>query len=185
MNRYLIGLASAIVALTALPTLATAQCEGGTSTAGYYLTNGTYVPGGCADLNPTTPGQLYPSGAQPLPSTNPALGVSALPGQPFATGLLPTTGGNLQGLTPGGPQTPSIGPGVRGAGPLVTIPQSPNGVAGVAVVPGPVPTTASVPLINVNNSSALNRVNPAYGYSLPAAPARTEDSPATEGQTAP
>jgi hypothetical protein len=68
---------------------AAAQCEGGVTVAGHYLPNGVYMSGGCAYTNPTTPGQLYPSGAQPVPSTNPADGGSRLPGQIQPSDLIP------------------------------------------------------------------------------------------------
>jgi hypothetical protein len=98
-------IASALWAL--LPQAAGAQCEGGSTFAGRYRPDGTYWPGGCAYTNATTPGQMYPSGAQPVPSTNPAAGVSALPGQRVATGQLPITGDDrgypLGAIGAGGP----------------------------------------------------------------------------------
>jgi hypothetical protein len=94
MNLLSVGFVLASVLWLLLQQGAAAQCEGGTTLAGHYLPNGTYWPGGCAFTNPTTPGQMYPSGAQPVPSTNPAAGASALPGQRVATGQLPVTGGD-------------------------------------------------------------------------------------------
>jgi hypothetical protein len=183
MYRSVITVASLVAALTVLPTLAAAQCEGGTSAAGYYLTNGAYMPGGCAYVNSATPGQLYPSGAQPLPSTSPALGASALPGQPYAAGLIPAAGGTAQVVTGVGPQTPSLGPGAPGIGPIVSIPQGPS--TGVTALPGHVARVPAPPFITVTQNSTLNSTNPAYGFSLPAAPPRTEESPATEELAAP
>src|SRR3954453_1526843 len=116
---------------------AAAQCEGGTSTAGYYLRNGSYVPGGCAYTNSTTPGQLYPSGAQPLPSTNPVAGASALPGQRVATGLLPVTGGDLgQPLGAVGTPPQTLGPGAPGGVLPNAYPSTGNGVGTTGLVNG-------------------------------------------------
>src|SRR5215218_9670874 len=95
MKAVSLGFVIASVAWMLLPQAAAAQCEGGSTLAGHYLPNGGYWPGGCAYTNATTPGQLFPSGAQPVPSTNPAGGASALPGQRVATGLLPVTAGDL------------------------------------------------------------------------------------------
>src|SRR5919205_898696 len=112
MRPVHLGVLLAAAAWIVWPQAAAAQCEGGTSTAGHYLQNGSYVPGGCAYTNSTTPGQLFPSGAQPLPSTNPAAGASALPGQRVATGPLPVTGGDLgQPLGAVGAPPQSLGPG--------------------------------------------------------------------------
>lgn len=120
-------LAGASVALALVPGLVSAQCEGGSTVAGFYLRDGSYVPGRCATTNPTMPGQLYPSGAQPFPSTNPAAGASRLPGQVFPSGLLPVNSSDL-GPAPGFVSTgppgggglpasgPSVGPGVPLAG---------------------------------------------------------------------
>src|SRR5215218_3397314 len=107
MKRASLGFVIASVAWVLLPQAAAAQCEGGSTLAGHFLPNGSYSPGGCAYTNSTTPGQLHPSGAQPLPSTNPAAGASALPGQRVATGLLPVTGDDrgypLGAIGAGGP----------------------------------------------------------------------------------
>src|SRR6266508_3288249 len=89
MRRATLLLASAIAAIAMLPGIAAAQCEGGTTAGGYYLRSGGYGSGGCSYTNATTPGQLYPSGAQPQVSTNPALGSSRLPGQVQPSGLIP------------------------------------------------------------------------------------------------
>jgi len=112
MKAVSLGLVLASVVWVLQPQLAAAQCEGGSTQAGHYLLNGSYWPGGCSFTNPTTPGQLYPSGAQPVPSTNPAAGASALPGQRVPTGQLPVTAGDSgQPLfTVGGPvQTLGLG----------------------------------------------------------------------------
>jgi hypothetical protein len=95
MKRFGAGFAAASLALVLLPKVAVAQCEGGSTVAGFYLRDGTYVPGRCAVTNPTTPGQLYPSGAQPFPSTNPALGGSYLPGQRQPAELIPVNSSDL------------------------------------------------------------------------------------------
>ena len=147
MNRVSLGLLLACTAWVFWPQGAAAQCEGGTSTAGYYLRNGSYVPGGCAYTNSTTPGQLYPSGAQPLPSTNPVAGTSALPGQPLGTGLLPVTSGDLGQPSAGGGQTQTLGPGSPGTGPVITLPGT---LGGVNALPGQV-TATGVPLVNTAN----------------------------------
>jgi len=94
-GRFAVSIVAASLAAVALPHAAAAQCEGGTTVAGFYTSGGSYVPGGCATTNPTTPGQLYPSGAQPVPSTNPALGASRLPGQLYPSGLLPVNSSDL------------------------------------------------------------------------------------------
>jgi hypothetical protein len=148
------------LALWVLPQGAAAQCEGGNTLAGRYLPDGTYAPGGCGYTNPTTPGQMYPSGAQPVPSTNPAAGLSALPGQRVATGLLPATTGTIS---------------VNG----VTVPSSlvlpVTGVAASGVV---LPGQGAAP------------GGSAYGYSLPAAPAASAEpasptAPPSEGAPPP
>ena len=100
MKRLIIGAIAASCALTGLPGIAAAQCEGGPTVAGRYGPNGVYIPGGCLYTNPTTPGQLYPSGAQPGVTTNPAAGLSALPGQRSLTGPLPVASTDL-GPAPG------------------------------------------------------------------------------------
>jgi hypothetical protein len=127
MRRATLLLASAIAAIALLPGIAAAQCEGGTSAGGYYLRSGGYVPGGCSYTNATTPGRLYPSGAQPQVSTNPALGSSRLPGQVQPSGLIPVNNTdmgpapsylNSQPALTGSPSatTPSAGPGAAPAG---------------------------------------------------------------------
>jgi hypothetical protein len=166
MKPVSLGLLLAAAAWGLWPQAAAAQCEGGTSTAGYYLRNGSYMPGGCAYTNATTPGQMHPSGAQPLPSTNPVAGASALPGQQVATGPLPVTAGDLgqpfaavgaspQTLGPGAPNdwTPggylSTGLGVAGLGTTGHI----NGVTGTQGLP---PTTST----SVLSSGTTNLVLP-------------------------
>jgi hypothetical protein len=89
------GLVGAGLAFGVMAGSAAAQCEGGVTVAGHYLPNGVYVSGGCAYTNPTTPGQLYPSGAQPVPSTNPADGGSRLPGQVQPSDLIPVNSSDL------------------------------------------------------------------------------------------
>jgi hypothetical protein len=126
-------LAASLVAL--LPSAATAQCEGGTFAGGYYLQNGTYVPGHCAYTNSVTPGQLFPSGAQPVPSTNPAAASSRLPGQLVPSGPLSVNTTDIGpapsfltgelSLTGGQPATgTTAGPGVSAA----TLPLSSGGL---------------------------------------------------------
>src|SRR4051794_10334944 len=112
MKRASFGFVIASLAWVLLPQAVAAQCEGGSTLAGHYLPNGSYWPGGCAYTNSTTPGQLYPSGAQPVPSTNPAAGASALPGQRVATGQLPGAAGDApQALSVLGAPVPTLGPG--------------------------------------------------------------------------
>jgi len=135
MKRLIVGAIAAGCILTGLPGSAAAQCEGGPTVTGMYGPNGVYVPAHCAYTNPTTPGQLYPSGAQPGVTTNPVAGLSALPGQ-----LLPT--GSLPGAV--GPA-----PAYYSSNPLVPI------VPGALVAPG-----------------TAEQMNPAYNFSLPAAPPR-------------
>ncbi len=155
MKHATISILIAAAALALLPGLAAAQCEGGTSTAGYYLRNGTYVAGGCADTSTTTPGQLYPSGAQTLPSTNPAAGMSALPGQPVATGLLPVRAGDLdQPLGALGAPGQNLGPGAGNVSPVITLPQ--NGTTtGVNALPGQFTASGLLPVNTANVGSAL------------------------------
>jgi hypothetical protein len=95
MRRVAISLAIGCLAIAMLPAVVRAQCEGGVTLGGSFLANGGYAPGGCAFTNPTTPGQLYPSGAQPVPSTNPALGGSYLPGQRQPADLIPVNSSDL------------------------------------------------------------------------------------------
>jgi hypothetical protein len=125
------GLAGAGLALGVMAGSAAAQCEGGVTVAGQFMPNGVYVPGGCAYTNPTTPGQLYPSGAQPSVSTNPADGGSRLPGQTQPSDLIPVNSSDL-GPAPSlvnrppsnvGPNTGTVGGqnAGPGAGPAVVI----------------------------------------------------------------
>jgi hypothetical protein len=178
MKPLSLGLILASALWLLVPPSAAAQCEGGLTVAGRYLPNGTYWPGGCAYTNSTTPGQMYPSGAQPLPSTNPAAGASALPGQRVATGQLPVTGGDfgaypnslgttgpINGVTGTEGLPPSTGAGtVNGVGvlPNVVLPAPGVGVNTVPVT-GVYPVLPRVPGMPLGGS--------AYGYSLPAAPA--------------
>jgi hypothetical protein len=125
------GLAGAGLALGVMAGSAAAQCEGGVTVAGQFMPNGVYVPGGCAYTNPTTPGQLYPSGAQPSVSTNPADGGSRPPGQTQPSDLIPVNSSDL-GPAPSlvnrppsnvGPNTGTVGGqnAGPGAGPAVVI----------------------------------------------------------------
>src|SRR5262245_36545879 len=132
MRRILIGITFA--SLAALwPALASAQCEGGTTGAGYYVSGSVYVPGQCVTTNLTTPGQLYPSGAAPAPSTNPSLGVSRLPGQLYPTGPAPTGGTDLSPSQP----SPSLLPG------SATSFNAPGAVPGTGVLPGTMSSTTT------------------------------------------
>jgi hypothetical protein len=139
MKRLVAGLAGAVVLLS-FPSFAAAQCEGGVTVAGRYGADGSYIPGGCAYTNPTTPGQLYPSGASPTLSTNPAQAGSRLPGQQLPADLIPVNSSDL------GP-APS----------LVNVPQpAPRPLlSGPSLGPG-VPTTAA---LGVPNPAAV--VDPA------------------------
>ena len=200
MKRVAATFAIAGLSFLLLPAIAAAQCEGGTFVAGYYLRDGTYVPGHCADTNPTTPGQLYPSGAQPMVSTNPATGASRLPGQVYASGSLPVNSSDLGpapsyvsanpvrgGLPSAGM---SLGPGANLPGMTGTslAAVAPGSVAGL---PGQFPQTG-VPALTGNRAvpSALTEASPtgeaavtspisslaftntAYSFTLPAAPPR-------------
>jgi hypothetical protein len=153
MRRALLGSLAVAGAIVFFPGAAAAQCEGGQSTAGYYMRNGGYSPGGCAFTSSTTPGQLYPSGAQPLPSTAPAQGLSALPGQQVATGLLPVTSGDLgQPLGAIGAPPQTLGPGVDITTPIITLPQTAGGGSGL---PGEVTPSGVLPVNTANVGSAL------------------------------
>jgi hypothetical protein len=147
MKRLIVGIFVASCALTGLPGIAAAQCEGGPTVAGMYAPNGVYIPGHCAYTNATTPGQLYPSGAQPGVTSNPAAGLSALPGQLNPTGPLPGSGTGL-GPAPGYYSSAYAAPAAPGA---LVAPAAP----GTLVAP-----------------SAGNQTNLAYNFSLPAAPPR-------------
>src|SRR4051794_33479251 len=167
MKRASFGFVIASLAWVLLPQAVAAQCEGGSTLAGHYLPSGSYWPGGCAYTNSTTPGQLYPSGAQPVPSTNPAAGASALPGQRVATGLLPVTAGDLggyptSGLAAGG--LGNVGNGLGTSGPI-------NGTTATEGLP---PTTGTGTVVGVgaapNVLLPVTRVAPNVGVSggLPA-----------------
>jgi hypothetical protein len=228
MRRFAISIVAASFVALVLPHVAAAQCEGGTSVAGFYARDGSYIPGHCAYTNPTTPGQLYPSGAQPMPSTDPAQGASRLPGQVYPSGPLPVNSTDL-GPAPGyvstdplrGPGVaaygPSLGPGApvaAGTGvvppasvapPLTRLPdQFPQtglpalngnravpsalgapipvtGAGAPSVAPAAVPGTATTTTGVVAGTgtpagTSLSLVNTAYGLSLGAAPARTEQT---------
>src|SRR3712207_2427329 len=95
MKRRAAAIVVASAALALSYGTAAAQCEGGVTVGGHYTPDGTYVPGGCSYTNPTTPGQLYPSGAQPVPSTNPAQAGSRLPGQGQPSDLIPVNSSDL------------------------------------------------------------------------------------------
>ncbi len=97
MMKVPLTISIALAALLLLPGLAAAQCEGGSSTAGYYARSGAYVPGGCASSNPPAANQLYPSGAS-LPA-----------------GTTPSPVG----------QIPALGSGLPGASPSATLPAAP------------------------------------------------------------
>jgi hypothetical protein len=224
MRRLVVGIAAASFAVMALPHAAAAQCEGGVTVDGFYARDGSYVPGHCAYTNPTTPGQLYPSGAQPIPSTDPAQGASRLPGQRDAAGLLPVNSSDLGpapsyansgALSSSGVAAmgPSVGPGAptnadaAGGVPLNTAitPGTTTNLAATGLLPGQTSVNGTMvsrvglpdqfpqtglPALNGNRAvpsslstmplemgSNLDQVNPAYGTSLGAAPARTDPIP--------
>src|SRR5581483_12189643 len=150
------GIVYSVLALP--PGAAEAQCDGGGSTAGYYLPNGSYVPGGgCGYTNATTLGQLYPSGARPGANTALATGTRARPG------LLPNTGPVVMTravVSDSSGASTEVSP-TQGA-PVSTNTSTISGIGGgpnaVAVTrPGQVP-------------SQWLGGNHAYGYSLTAAP---------------
>jgi hypothetical protein len=100
------------VVLVALPTRVAAQCAGGTTVAGYYLSNGSYVPSHCFDPYPTPLDLLYPSGAQWMPTVPPAAGAISGPGSPLRGQWIGL------GAPEAGPDTVStVGPGVPQTGP--------------------------------------------------------------------
>jgi hypothetical protein len=68
--RYFVWVLLGASLLAVPPGSVAAQCEGGTTVAGYYRADGSYVPGGCVATNPFMPGQLRPSGAQPAGNTS-------------------------------------------------------------------------------------------------------------------
>jgi hypothetical protein len=159
------------------PQAAAAQCEGGSTFAGHYLPNGTYWPGGCGNTNPTTPGQLYPSGAQPLQAANPAAGASTVPGQRVATGQSPVTGGD-PGLPPGAVGAPlqTLGPGISsgsawGVYPNVGLPTGGLWNAGNSVgTTGPINrVSATDGLPPTSGTSVLNGVRGTPNVLLPLA----------------
>lgn len=176
MKRTLrvVVLASSLLAL--VPTTAGAQCEGGTQVAGYYAAGSSvYTPGGCSYTNPTTPQQLYPSGAQPLPSTNPALGASRLPGQSQPSDLIPVNSSDL-------------GPAPSLTNPLTGVANVPSlGGTGAGLGAGQLPSSGT-PALTGNRADPSNTVlvgnaspfstgpdpSGAYTYSLPAAPVLPE-----------
>jgi hypothetical protein len=145
MKAASLGFVIASVAWLLLPQAAAAQCEGGSTLAGHYLANGSYWPGGCASTSPTTPGQLYPSGAQPVPSTNPAAGASALPGQRVATGQLPVASGDAgQSLSAIGAPLQTFGPGAFGGAGLGAYPGTSLAAGGLVNVGSSLGTTGLV-----------------------------------------
>jgi hypothetical protein len=120
MRRLRAGIVIGAVAAVVLPGVAAAQCEGGMTTGGYYLSTGAYVSGGCSFTNPTTTGQMHPSGAQVVPSTNPVAGTTRLPGQRVPASQQPTildtvngSYGPLGPLTSNAAFTTTAGPGAR------------------------------------------------------------------------
>ena len=201
MQLLVASLVGAVV-LLAFPGVAAAQCEGGLTVGGYYLPGGTYVSGGCAFTNPTTPGQLYPSGASPTLSTNPAQAGSRLPGQQQPADLIPVNSSDL-GPAPSlvnvpqpalGPQRsgPSVGPGVPVASalpaefppsgtPALTgnraMPSTVVAPGHVGGLPGVVPSLSNTAY---SNDSLPPAPPPADEPGLPPAPAR--GGPATDGE---
>jgi hypothetical protein len=195
MKRASLGFVIASLAWVLLPHAVAAQCEGGTTLAGRYLPNGGYSPGGCAYTNSTTPGQLFPSGAQPAPSTNPAAGASALPGQRVATGLLPVTAADLgaypgSGLAAGGLVNANTGlqtsgfvngttateglPPTTGTGTVTSVGGAPNVLLPGTRVGPTVGATGGLPASVL--PGPVTGTGGAYGYSLPAAPAVSADA---------
>ena len=144
MKRLIVGAIAASCILTGLPRQAPLQSARAALTiTGMYGPNGVYVPAHCAYTNPTTPGQLHPSGAQPGVTTNPAAVLSALPGQLVPTGVVARGRQSRARLLleqrhrTGGPAALSLRDRTRGPGALVS------------------PGTAE-------------QMNPAYNFSLPA-----------------
>ncbi len=139
---------------------------------GFYARDGSYVPGHCAYTNPTTPGQLYPSGAQPVPSTNPAQGASRLPGQLTASGLLPINssdlgpapsyvnaaplqGGSVESIAPSvGPGTPLNATNATGTLTLMQPAAVATGAAGLGTADATTPANSLLPGQAAVNSTA-------------------------------
>jgi hypothetical protein len=176
MTKLLLSLVLAGGVVIALPRDVAAQCAGGTTVAGYYLSNGTYVPSHCFDPYPTPLGLLYPSGAQWMPTIPPAAGPVTGPGSPLPG----------QWLGPGAPQAgpdtvARVGPGPSPAGSV----SSPQPSANASTVPGYTATgqpravepaagtlPAAAPPVATSSVLVPRPVNPAYSFSLPAAPPR-------------
>ncbi|HEY7060693.1 MAG TPA: hypothetical protein VII06_04380 [Chloroflexota bacterium] len=155
LRRIVVGVLAAGFAAIVLPHAAAAQCEGGVTVTGLYARDGSYVPTHCAYTNPTTPGQLYPSGAEPVPSTNPAQGASRLPGQVYPSGLLPVNSSDL-GPAPSYVNMNGLqGSGVTNLGPTVG-PGSPVAPDTSGVI---APATGATPGNVVPGQVAANGVN--------------------------
>ena len=157
-------LASSLVAL--LPSGATAQCEGGTWVAGYYLGSGSYVGGGCrytiltpphtTDLGAAPSLVNQPAGiAGPQPSgSTVGPGVNRLSDQTTALGA---TGGLSDA------STASLGPGQLP-------PSGAPALTGNRAVPsGTLSWGVTSPLSTAVDPSGV------YGSSLPAAPVPAEE----------
>jgi len=183
MRRLAVSILAAGFAAVVLPHAVAAQCEGGPTVTGTFSRDGSYVPAHCQYTNPTTPGQLYPSGAQPMPSTNPAQGASRLPGQVAPSGLLPVNSSDL-GAAPSfvntnglqGSDVATLAPG-QGPGAPVTrdvtniFPGGTAGTAGNSLLPGQsmtssttaATTTAGMDSTAVTNIAGVNAAGATTG----------------------
>ncbi|HLH22597.1 MAG TPA: hypothetical protein VK066_08745 [Chloroflexota bacterium] len=169
MQRFAVAILVIGLAGLASPRIAAAQCEGGPTVTGMYTPDGAYVGAHCLYTNPTTPGQLYPSGAEPVPSTNPANGASRLPGQAQPADQIPVNSSDL------GPAPSLVNDPARRAVPqqvttvpvpgvnLVPAPAATNGAQQAIGVPGPVnPVTTEPAELPTSGAPALtgNRADP-------------------------
>jgi hypothetical protein len=175
MRRFTAAILAAGFAAVVLPQAAAAQCEGGPTVTGTYSRDGSYVPAHCQYTNPTTPGQLYPSGAQPMPSTNPAQGASRLPGQVTPAGLLPVNSSDL-GAAPSYVNTP----GLQGADAATVAPSVGPGAPltkdANSIMPGTTGTTAT------NNVAPGTTVTTATNNVVPGTTGATADNSLLPGQ---
>jgi hypothetical protein len=156
MKRLVVAVAVLGLGVVGAPRSAAAQCEGGPTVAGHYAPDGAYISGGCLYTNPTTPGQLYPSGAEPAPSTNPAQGASRLPGQTQPSELLPVNSSDL------GPAPSMVNTAPRNVGPQAA---GTTAGPGVNIQPGPFGVNNVVP---AGSNNVIPAGNGAGGATLPA-----------------
>jgi hypothetical protein len=166
MKYWLVGVFGATL-LVLQPGTVAAQCEGGTTLAGYYGPDGVYVPGHCAVTNPFTPGQLHPSGARPVANT-PSEGVLTTTATP-ATGIAQAE--TVRRVVPGRVR--------EAAAPLPLHVGDPTGAYGTSLPAAPAVSTegaATTSLLGGGDHTG------AYGTTLVAAgPPRGVTDPAPDG----